>query len=128
MTVSPTPDERSLTIDEVTLVRWLLEHGKSDASGFLSQLTDARVISGCPCGCASVDFAIAGMVSPDGCGMHILADYQWQGIDGSPFGVFVFSSGGLLAGLEVYSIDGQATATSLPTIEQLRPMVFSQGA
>ena len=41
-------------------------------------------------------------------GMHILADYQWQAANGAHFGVFVFARAGLLAGLEVWSVDGLA--------------------
>jgi hypothetical protein len=38
--------------------------------------------------------------------MHVLSDYVWQADDGTHCGVFVFSCGGLLAGVEVWSADG----------------------
>jgi hypothetical protein len=124
----PIPEDRPLTAEEATLVRWLLEHGNSDACGFLPQLTDARVVSHCPCGCASIDFAIGGAVPPAGSGLHVLSDYRWQAADESLFGVFVFAKGGKLAGLEVWSIDGRSAAASLPEVEQLRPLVLSPTA
>lgn len=124
----PIPEDRPLTPQEQALVRWLLEHGNPDAARFLPQLADARVVSRCPCGCASIDFAIAGAVPPAGAGMRVLADYQWQGADGEQFGVFVFERAGLLAGLEVWSVDGLAAASALPMIGQLQPLVFSRSA
>src|SRR5258708_32401285 len=71
----PIPEDRPLTAQEAGLGRWLLEHGNPDAAGFLPQLADARVVSRCPCGCASIDFAIGGVVPAAGSGMHVLADY-----------------------------------------------------
>ena len=126
--VGPIPKDRPLTNPETQLVRWLLEHGNPDAGGFLRQLADARVVSRCPCGCASIDFAIGGVVLPADAGIHVLADYVWQTADGSQCGVFVFASGGLLAGVEVWSADGMEAVSSLPAIEQLRPLVGSQSA
>ena len=52
----PTQQDRPLTEQERSLVRWLLEHGNPDAAEFLPQLADAWVVSRCGCGCASIDF------------------------------------------------------------------------
>ena len=125
---TPIPEDRGLTAQETSLVAWLLEHGNPDFVDFLPDLSEARVISRCPCGCASVDFAIGAAVPPVGAGLHVLSDYQWQAADGSLFGVFVFERGGQQAGLEVWSIDGQIAASSLPEIDQLRPLVFAPTA
>src|SRR5687767_15177070 len=118
--LKPIPEDRPLTAHEESLVRWLLEHGKPDAAGFLPQLAKARVISKCPCGCASVDFAIGGATPPPEAGMHILADFAYKTDDGAHCGVFVFACGGLLAGLEVWSADGMDAVSSLPEIERLQ--------
>jgi hypothetical protein len=117
---APIPEDRPLTPHEASLVRWLLEHGNRSAAGFLSQLDDARVVSRCYCGCASVDLSIKGVIPPVRDGINILADYLWQSGAGHLFGVFVFARAGLLAGLEVWSVDGLAEARSLPLVEQLR--------
>jgi hypothetical protein len=119
---APIPEDRPLTPHEASLVRWLLEHANPAAAGFLAQLDDARVVSRCYCGCASVDFSIKGVIPPVANGINILADYQWQSAAGYRFGVFVFARAGLLAGLDVWSEDGLAEAHSLPLIEQLRPL------
>ena len=115
---APIPDDRPLTAEEAALVRWLLEHGPTSAGEFLPQLAVARVVSGCPCGCASVDFAIAGVVPPPGT-VGILADFEYQTAEGYLCGVFVFERAGLLAGLEVWSVDGLSTPSKLPAVEQL---------
>ena len=118
--VSPQQD-RPLTEQERSLVRWLLEHGNPDAAEFLTQLDDAWVVSRCGCGCASIDFAIGGVPPRSDAGMHILSDFEWQG-DGVYSGIFVFACGGQLAGFEVWSLDGKVSTSSLPRIDQLRPL------
>ena len=122
------PGGRPLTAQEASLVGWLLEHGSPDAAAFLPQLFEARVVSRCHCGCASIDFAIGAEVAPVATGVQVLSDYEWVEADGSLFGVFVFARGGRLAGLEVWSVDGRSTASSLPAIDQLRPLVITPRA
>jgi hypothetical protein len=114
--------DRPLTSQEATLTSWLLEHGEPAAKQFLPQVARARVAARCRCGCASVDFAVDGQRAPAGEGMEILSDYQWRGAGGELFGVFVFSRRDLLSGLEVWSIDGEATPKSLPDPSQLTPL------
>jgi hypothetical protein len=113
------PDDRPLTHAEEALVRWLLQHGRSPAADYLEQLDHARVVSRCYCGCASIDFSVDGVVPRAGKGIRILAEYEWRAVGGEMFGVFVFEREGLLAGLEVWSQDGLADATTLPDPQQL---------
>ncbi len=120
--ISPIPDDRPLSAAETQLIRWLLEHGHVAAQSYLPQLDHARVVSRCYCGCVSIDFAIDEVVPPTGDGMGILADYEWRDDNGAMFGVFVFERAGLLAGLDIWSQDGLAPATSLPKLEQLHPL------
>ena len=54
--------------------------------------------------------------------MQILADYMYEDPDGHRIGVFVFASGGSLAGLEVWSIEGDHTPEAVPDPEALRPL------
>ena len=115
-----------MTDREVMLTTWLLEHDEAGAERFVPQLRRARVVARCPCGCASVDFAIDGQRAPTGEGMEILADYQWRGTAGELFGVFVFARRDLLSGLEVWSIDGEATPTALPDTSELTPLVIQK--
>ncbi len=120
------PDNRPLTTEERSLIQWLLTHGTPTAEKFLTQLETASVATRCYCGCASIDFAIGGVVPPAGNGINILADYQYQSSTGDLFGVFVFERADLLAGLEVWSVDGKSTPSTLPQIEQLKPLLISR--
>jgi hypothetical protein len=124
------PEDRPLTPHEATLVRWLLEHGLPgvDAASFLPQLDQARVVSRCPCGCASVDFAISDRTPPAGAPLRVLSDCEWDGESGAKLGVFVFAKENVLAGLEVWSIDGFETPAQLPRIEQLKPIAWTKKA
>jgi hypothetical protein len=121
---SEIPEDRPLSEDERILVQWMLEHGTKDAPSFLAQLSQARVAGRCRCGCASVNFSVAGK-RPSVTGMDILSDYDWEDAKGHKFGAFVFAQGGSLAGLDVYSIDGAVTPTYLPKPDQLHPSVFA---
>lgn len=119
-------EDRLLAEEERRLVSWLLEHGEPHASGFFTQLASARVSGRCSCGCASIDFSIAGSQPVTEGGMDILADYAWRDHDGHLFGALVFARGGLLAGLDLWSIDGEATATRLPDPSELTPIEISR--
>ena len=121
-----TEEDRPLTAQESALTTWLLEHGEAAAAQFVPQVARARVVARCPCGCASVDFAIDGQRHPAGEGMQILSDYQWHGAGGELFGIFVFARGNFLSGLEVWSIDGEATPTFLPEPSVLTPLVIQK--
>src|SRR5882724_3982116 len=100
-TSSSISEDRALTPQEATLVKWMLEHGSPEASRYLVQLDRARVFSRCSCGCASIDFAIGGN-RPTNFAMRVLSDFQWQSPEGYLFGAFVFEQDGLLAGLDLW--------------------------
>ena len=112
-------DVRPMTAAERELTRWMLEHaGAPDVERFLAHLERAHVISRCPCGCASVNFAVSGEAEPTG-GLRVLGDYVF-GNDETMSGAFVFEQAGVLAGLEVYGLGGDAPRT-LPHPDELRP-------
>lgn len=113
-------EDRDLTAPERTLVQWLLERGEVDAPQYLPQLQQARVFSHCSCGCASIDFTVAGK-RPTHPSIRVLSDFQWISSEGYLFGVFVFEQDGLLGGLELWSIDGQALPSTLPPVAALVP-------
>ncbi len=120
----PIPDERPLSKVEYDLARWMLEHGESGGPAFLSQLERARVVTRCPCGCASVDFEVEGLSPPTG-GLRILGDFVFGG-ESDLAGAFVFERNGVLAGLEVYGLAGDAP-TTLPSPSSLRPFAAERG-
>jgi hypothetical protein len=110
---------RPLTSAEEDLIRWMLEHGAPEARAFLPQLEKAQVTPWrCKCGCASINLSVEGFPSPSG-GPHPIADFVFGG-DEDLSGIFVFEQSGVLAGLEVYGMAGDAPK-SLPSPESLRP-------
>lgn len=110
---------RPLTEQERSLARWMLEHGNLEASEFLPQLAHADATTWrCPCGCASFNFKVEGK-SEAPPGVNILGDFV-VGEGEDKFGIFIYESGGILSGLEVFSLAADAPQT-LPTPEQLRP-------
>ena len=118
MATGPIPQDRALTAEERTLVAWLLDHGNEQAAKFRGQLEQAWVVSRCACGCASINFTIAGKTPPM-LGMNVLSDYVWNDAQDNHFGIFVYAQGDLLSGLEVYGF-GDATPEVLPRPEELK--------
>ncbi len=111
---------RPLTDAEHQLARWMLENGTPEAKQYLSQLELAEVTPWrCPCGCASINFQIKG--HPEALpGVHVLGDFL-MGEGENQSGAFIYSNEGLLSGLEVYGLAGDAPR-ALPRPEELRPL------
>jgi len=110
---------RSLTEKELSFARWLIEH--SDASGeetkkYLGQLEAASVVGMCECGCASIDFAIAGAASEAGAPMNPFGDFMTKD---RRFGVYVFSKRDTLAGVEIYSLSDLDLPSEFPSPNEL---------
>lgn len=95
-------NNRPLTEKERNLAHWMLEHGNPEAAELLPQLEIAEAtLWRCECGCASFQFKIRD--KPDAPpGVHILGDFVF--INGKePAGIFIYSSDGILSGVEVVS-------------------------
>ena len=116
--VSDTQMNRPLTAEEARLIRWMLENGEPEGRLLLPHLEKAQATSWrCPCGCASINLSIEGFSEPSG-GLHIVGDFIF-GSDANLSGIFVFERNGVLAGLEVYGMAGDAPK-SLPSPDSLR--------
>ena len=110
---------RQLSSTEEELIRWMLQHGNPGSQEFIAQLSKAEVTPWCcPCGCASINLSVDDAPELTGA-FRILADFIF-GTEEDLSGVSVFEKGGVLAGLEVYGLAGDAPRT-LPSIESLRP-------
>ena len=118
--IEPIHLNRPLTTEEYELTRWILEHGKPEARQFIEQLDWSRVIGSCACGCASIDFEIEGLGKAPRGGIHILGDFIY-GDESNLCGIFVFESGDILSGLEVYGLAVDAPKT-LPSPADFRPI------
>ena len=117
--MSDQTNNREMTPTERRLVIWMLEQGNNQAQAFLPQVDRLRITPWrCPCGCASVNFIQEGQAEPTE-GMRILGDYVFAE-DGNEIGIFIFECGGVLSGIEVYGLGGDA-ARSLPTPKECRP-------
>jgi len=95
---------RALTEKERSFTRQLIERAnlsEEEKKKYLAQLESATVIRMCECGCASIDFAIAGVTSEPGAPLDTFGDFVAKD---QRFGVFVFSKRGTLAGVEMYSL------------------------
>ena len=111
---------RPLTPGEKLLIRWMLEHGTSEAPALLTQLDQAQVTSfQCPCGCASIELIVNGLPEPSGA-MGVVADFTF-GTGNDLSGIFVYEKGGVLAGVEVSGYAGNAPR-ELPPLECLTPI------
>jgi hypothetical protein len=110
---------RPLTKQERELAQWMLEHGSPEGPHFLAQLARADATTWrCVCGCASFNFKVGGKPEAPP-GVNILGDFV-VGEGQDSFGVFIFQSGGILSGVEVYGLSADSLQT-LPRPEQLRP-------
>jgi hypothetical protein len=111
---------RQLADHEQHLLRWMLEHGNPEAAAFLPQLDEVEVTPWkCKCGCASINFQLRGHgEAPPGTPVHPIADFIF-GAGDAVSGIFVFEKNGMLSGLEVYGLAGDAPK-SLPRPEELR--------
>ena len=118
-------EDRSLTPEEYAVIKWLLEHAERDNSVFLNQLDSARVAARCGCGCASIDVSVAGVRAPATSALARVADFQWRTEEGHLHGACVFERDGLLAGLDLWSIDGQSTPAAMPPTDRLVPLLTS---
>lgn len=114
------PEDRPLTAKEVRLARWMLENGEPDGRDYVHQLESARVVSRCPCGCATIDLEVEGLPPARGIS-RILGEFSFlQGDDESV--IFIYADRGVLGGIEVYGLTGDSPR-DLPARESLYRLV-----
>jgi hypothetical protein len=93
-------EDRSISVDEAEVVRWLLVH--APVGGALAHLVPTvktlRVVGRCSCGCPSVDFEVDGQTLP----AQPIADATGQTADGTDVGVILWGRTDVITGLECY--------------------------
>jgi len=114
------PVERNLSSSERTLLQWLLMHGSSDASKYMSQIDSLRIVSKCGCGCPTVDFALQSGRKVGG--SDIVAEAGGKSPEGISVGVILHVRDDELSELEVYSTEGLDVPFSLPTPDSLEAL------
>ncbi|MDL5053218.1 hypothetical protein QQ056_06630 [Oscillatoria laete-virens NRMC-F 0139] len=110
---------RPLTDQERALARWMIQHGADGAERFLEQLDQATVVSGCDCGCASVDFQIGDRPRDYRPGLTIISDYLYERSEEEKYGVFIFTQDDMLSGIETHSFCDRPAP--LPRVDELIP-------
>jgi hypothetical protein len=116
-------ERRTITPDEIEVVRWLLAHGAmKDVSEYRAlSLEGCEVVSACTCGCASIDFVYPGSTKTAGLrSTAILAEALTRWPDGTQAGVMLWANEGRLLGIELYELGGDDIAGRFPTVESLR--------
>jgi hypothetical protein len=114
-----TRENRPLSTDESTLLRWLLEHGTERAALYIEQIPNVRVVDHCTCGCPTIDLAVSGeAVSGD---IEVLSQFHGSTPEAVPVGVLIGASKGKLSYLEVFCFDENDGPFSLPDISTLKP-------
>jgi len=114
------PVERNLSSSERTLLQWLLMHGSTDASKYMSQIDSLRIVSKCGCGCPTVDFALQSGRKVGG--SDIVAEAGGKSPEGISVGVILHVRDDELSELEVYSTEGLDVPFSLPTPDSLEAL------
>ena len=114
-------EDRPLTNEERDLLRWLFENSEHVREPELAQeIEELHVISRCDCGCASVDFSVAGRAPAKHGIREVTDEFYWTSAEGHINAVLAYEKDDHLAGLELYSVDGLSTPSELPNPEELR--------
>ncbi len=92
--------DRAIKPDEVKVISWLLDHALVDVAAYrLRPLEELRVVGGCPCGCATLDFKPASQIAGN---KQMLADELAIYPDGLQAGLILWGREGEIVSLEVY--------------------------
>ena len=117
--------DRPITAHEAAIVRWLLDHAsRRDVTAYRRKpLDELHVVSGCDCGCCSLDF------QPKAPGSVILADGLAVYPDGQEAGLILWGRDGVITSLEVFDHHPDAShrvpeLTNLRTYEQRGQELF----
>ena len=106
------------TEDERRLVEWLIANSSTDSLKYANQIPQLRIVNRCPCGCPSVDFAIANR-SRFGFS-EVIARADGRTPEGTPVWATLHSRQGEIAELEVYPLACHAGVLGLPKLESLK--------
>ena len=109
---------RRITDDEIRVVRIALQRCAEipEAPALISAVTNLRVVGGCKCGCASVDFAneSSGRPKPIADGLGIVSN-------GERVGIIVWGTPNGVTGLEIYDLSTSATGLLLSDLQSIIP-------
>lgn len=106
---------RNISDAEAAVIERALEIAATDERGreLISLVRSLQIVSRCQCGCASVDFCVT---EPDQVA-EIVADAVGKSPSGEDLGLIVWTQGGKLSSLEVYSYS--ETPAPLPELASI---------
>jgi hypothetical protein len=100
-------DSRPLTQRERDVLNALLSVDFPDVDALRTQAEDVEVVGVCDCGCPSIDFH-----KEPGVGLHVRVNAAIEG--GSHDGLFLFTLGDHLGGIEYVGNSGEKDPTEFP--------------
>ena len=109
---------RQLRSDERdALVHLLRAQPEPFREAYLAQVPHARAIARCPCGCPTIDLEVAGGSVPPAQDtanpLPIEGQVELRGL-------IIFTKGGYLSGLELYSMDGEPLPDRFPVPDAIQ--------
>ncbi|MDR3702303.1 MAG: hypothetical protein P4L56_21830 [Candidatus Sulfopaludibacter sp.] len=109
--------DRAIAPNEAAVVRWLLDHAPvGDVAPYrIPPVEELRVLEGCDCGCASLDFQEDAWG-----GAAIIADAFAGYPDGQRAGLILWGREGEIVLLEIYDHQHPGTSHRFPVIADLR--------
>jgi hypothetical protein len=118
------PLDRPLSPRELEIATWLLNHAAAEAKNYLPQLAVVRVVSGCGCGCPTVDLRVAQDVARALPLENPIADSCGE-VNGQLVGVMLLQRGGYLSCLEICDLSDIKHPYGLPDVASLRILDWS---
>ena len=112
------PEHRDLTSEERRLLEWLVTNSPTDTTLYAAQVSQAKVVARCKCGCPTLDLAVGEKTSRTVGLSTILAEAYGHSPQGVPVNVILHAREGELSELEVISMD-DTDVFGMPTPETL---------
>lgn len=112
---------RPLNDQELSLCKWLIQHGSHNAAKYAVQLDRVTVVGHCICGCPSVDLAVDDIETSGA--SEIIGDAIGDSPEGLHVGVILHCREGRLSELEVYPFENSEAPFGLPTLESLTSII-----
>jgi hypothetical protein len=98
---------RTLSAEEASLLRFLLEHECEKLRVLLMQMEGLLARSSCACGCPSIEFQVSAESSPAISEPRIITDDVYGYSDGKLVVTFLIIDDGKLSEMETYDVAGQ---------------------
>lgn len=113
------PLDRPLKPSEIALIEWMLAEARESNETVLTDWSRYRVVSGCDCGCGTLDLSVAGVITSEET-HRVLADAYGTSPEGTKLNVILHGESGIVTELEIMPVETNGPH-SLPRPEDLYP-------